>query len=391
MNSILLLFLFFVFSSATRAADENTNSLVQPTNRLAVIQKEYAEVESAYYKTNGALPDTAEGRKKSYELWKEFDKNQSDLFSEAVALAKLDPKSDSGFAALEWALTNPSSYHLQAGKLAMELTAQFYAADPKVGKIIAWVGYYPPDAKADSYPAAINLIQNVAEKNPDRTARGQAVIAQARLAKRKFDEAEYKKASDVDSLAIEAEKAFELVVNDYADCPRLRDALIGQLTLGQEAEQGLFELHNLRIGKMAPDIEANDLDGASFKLSDYRGRVTVLIFWASWCGPCMAMVPDERKLVDRMKNQPFVLIGVNGDSKLDNAKRAVVKESMVWRSFWNGTNGSAGPISHAWNVRSWPTIYVLDGKGVIREKNIVGEKLDNAVDSLIKEQATEKL
>ena len=273
----------------------------------------------------------------------------------------------------------------------MELTTQFYAADPKVGKIIAWVGYYPPDAKSDSYPAAINLIQNVAEKNPDRTARGQAMIALARLAKRKFSEAEYKKTSDVDSLAIEAEKAFDLVVKDYADCPRLRNALIGQLTLGQEAEQELFELQNLRIGKMAPDIKAKDLDGASFKLSDYRGRVTVLVFWASWCGPCMAMVPDERKLVDRMKNRPFVLIGVNGDPRLNDAKRAVAKESMVWRSFWNGTNGPAGPISHAWNVRGWPTIYVLDGKGVIREKNVRGEKLDKAVDLLMKEQASEKL
>jgi thiol-disulfide isomerase/thioredoxin len=195
----------------------------------------------------------------------------------------------------------------------------------------------------------------------------------------------------VDSFAIEAEKDFDLIVKDYADCPFLRDTLSGQQTLGQIAEQELFELRNLRIGKLAPDIEAKDLYGASFKLSDYRGRVTVLVFWACWCGPCMAMVPDERRLVDLMKNKPFVLIGVNGDPRLNDAKRAVAKESIVWRSFWNGTNGPAGPISHAWDVRSWPTIYVLDAKGVIREKNIRDEKLEKAVDLLIKEQASEKL
>ncbi|MGB7769468.1 MAG: TlpA disulfide reductase family protein [Verrucomicrobiia bacterium] len=389
MKTFFLLVLFFVFPAATRAVDENANSLVQPTNRLASIEREYAEAESAFYKTNETLPDTAEGRKKSDELWKEFDKKQSDLFSEAVALAKLDPKSNSGFAALEWVLTIPRAYYLPAGKQAMELATQFYAADPKVGKIIAWVGYYTPDAKAESCPAAINLIQNVAEKNPDRTARGQAMIALAWQAKEKFSKAEYNKTSDVDTLAIEAEKAFEIVIKEYADCPRLMKA--GQRSLGKEAEQELFELRNLRTGKMAPDIEAKDLDGTSFKLSDYRGRVTVLVFWASWCGPCMAMVPDERRLVDRMKNQSFVLIGVNGDPKLDDAKRAVAKESMVWRSFWNGTNGPAGPISHAWNVRVWPTIYVLDGKGVIREKNVRGEELDKAVDLLIKAQASEKL
>jgi thiol-disulfide isomerase/thioredoxin len=388
MKTIFLLFLFFVFASATRAADENTNSLVQPTNRLAAIQREYADVESAYYKTNETLPDTADGRKKWEEIWKEFDKKQSDLFSEAVELAKLDPKSNTGFAALEWVLTITRAYQLPAGKPAMELATQFYSADPKVGKIIAWVGYLTPDAEADSYPATTNLIQNVAENNPDRTARGQAMIALAWQAKRKFREAEYKKTSDVDSLAIAAEKAFDLVMKDYADCPRLMKA--GQRSLGKEAEQESFELRNLRIGMMAPDIEAKDLDGTSFKLSDYRGRVTVLVFWASWCGPCMAMGPDERRLVDRMKNQSFVLIGVNSDPSLNDAKRAVAKESMGWRSFWNGTDGPTGPISHAWNVRSWPTIYVLDGKGVIREKNVRGEELDKAVDLLIKEQAAEK-
>jgi thiol-disulfide isomerase/thioredoxin len=391
MKTIFLLFLFVVVLSATRAADENTNSFPQPTNRLAMIQKEYAEDESSYYKTTETLSDTAEGRKRTDELWKEFDNKQSNLFSEAIELAKLDPKSNTGFAALEWVLTIPRAYQLPAGKPAMELATQFYAADLKVGKIIAWVGYYPPGPNEESYLAATNLIQNVADKNPDRTARGQAVIALARLAKRRFSEAEYKKTPDVDSLAIEAENAFGLVVKDYADCPRLRKALIGQITLGQEAEQELFELQNLRIGKMAPDIEGKDLEGATFKLSDYRGRVTALIFWASWCGPCIEMVPDERRLVDRLKNQPFVLIGMNGDPKLSDAKRAVAKESMVWRSFWDGTNSSAGPISHAWNVHGWPTIYVLDGKGVIREKNVRGEKLDNAIDLLIKEQVAGKL
>lgn len=104
----------------------------------------------------------------------------------------------------------------------------------------------------------------------------------------------------------------------------------------------------------------------------------------------MAMVPDERKLVDRMKNQPFVLIGVNRDPQLVDAKRPVAKESMIWRSFWDGTNSPAGPISHAWKVHGWPTLYGLDGKGVVQEKNVRGEKLDNAVDVPIKEPAAEQ-
>ncbi|HEY1860277.1 MAG TPA: hypothetical protein VGG61_07980, partial [Gemmataceae bacterium] len=62
---------------------------------------------------------------------------------------------------------------------------------------------------------------------------------------------------------------------------------------------------------------------------------------------------------------------------------------ITWRSFWNGPEGTNGPISKKWNVHGWPTIYVLDQKGVIRYKNVRGEKMDEAVDKLLKEQGEE--
>ena len=70
-------------------------------------------------------------------------------------------------------------------------------------------------------------------------------------------------------------------------------------TLGQEAEARLDELLNLAVGKPAPEIEGVDLDGKPSKLSDYRGKVVVLVFWGSWCGPCMEQVPHERDLAER--------------------------------------------------------------------------------------------
>ena len=60
-------------------------------------------------------------------------------------------------------------------------------------------------------------------------------------------------------------------------------------------------------------------------------------------------------------------------------------ENITWRSFWNGPKGTGGPISTKWNVRGWPTIYVLDDKGVIRYKNVRGEEMDRAVDELLAE------
>jgi hypothetical protein len=97
------------------------------------------------------------------------------------------------------------------------------------------------------------------------------------------------------------------------------------------------------------------------------------------------MYPHERSLVERLKDKPFALIGVNSDTDKEKLKKRMVEEKITWRSFWNGPEGTNGPISKAWNVRGWPTIYVIDHKGVIRFKNVREKQMDEAVDQLLKE------
>jgi|SRR5262245_59380194 len=102
------------------------------------------------------------------------------------------------------------------------------------------------------------------------------------------------------------------------------------------------------------------------------------------------MYPHERSLVKKMteENKPFALIGVNSDRDLDDLKSVLEKEQITWRSFWNGPNGTGGPISEEWNVHGWPTLYVIDHKGVIRHKWLGSpgnEKLDAAIEKLVAE------
>ena len=97
------------------------------------------------------------------------------------------------------------------------------------------------------------------------------------------------------------------------------------------------------------------------------------------------MFPHERSLVARLAGEPFALIGVNSDAKLDELKPVLESEKITWRSFWNGELGTSGPISTAWGVRAWPTIFVLDGEGRIRFIGPRGEALDKAVDELLAE------
>ncbi len=103
------------------------------------------------------------------------------------------------------------------------------------------------------------------------------------------------------------------------------------------------------------------------------------------------MFPHERSLVKRMEDKPFALIGINSDSDREECKKKNEKAEITWRSFWNG-GSTGGPISTEWNVRGWPTLYVLDHKGVIRHKwlGTPGEKIiDEALDKLVKEAEEE--
>ena len=101
------------------------------------------------------------------------------------------------------------------------------------------------------------------------------------------------------------------------------------------------------------------------------------------------MYPHERSLVKKFANKPFALLGINSDRDLEELKPILKKENIPWRSFWNGPLGTSGPISTKWNVRGWPTIYLIDHKGVIRYKNVRGERMDAAVDTLLEELKAE--
>ncbi len=346
--------------------------------------------ETALGGRGGLLQSSAEtprygpaGNKKLEELCKEWDEKHAGLFLAALDLAKADPKSAVGLAALEWVLTIPRAYYLPAGKAAMDLVREHHVTNPKVGKIVAAVGYCTHAETVASHASALALIRAVADKNPDRTARGQAIMALAWQAKEKFAKADSKQSPETEREAAEAEKAFEAVVTGYADCLWLIGEEEDPRTLGEVASQELFALRHLRVGKTVGEIEGEDLDGSNFKLSDYRGKVVVLVFCGDWCGPCRAMYPHERSLVKKMEGKPFALVGVNSDPDREKLKKRLADEKITWRSFWNGPKGPEGPISRAWKVRNWPTIYVLDDKGVIRHKDVPDKKLDEAVDELL--------
>ncbi len=249
--------------------DETTS----PAEQLAAIKKEVLAAQDEYFKAATELDDKKkEDVEKAEKLYKEFSKKQEEGFAKALEIARADPKSDAGFAALEWLLTNPRAYYTDVGKSAMELTAEYHAGNPKVAPAVRSIANMAQYQGSSGHPAVTALLKAVAEKNPDRTAKGYAAMGLAGQSVGDFHTAEHKNGPDVEKLAAETETKLEALAKDYGD---LSD-------VGDWAKGELFALRNLRVGKVAPDIEGEDVDGVKFKLSDYRGKVVVLDFWGDW-------------------------------------------------------------------------------------------------------------
>src|SRR5260370_14247635 len=96
------------------------------------------------------------------------------------------------------------------------------------------------------------------------------------------------------------------------------------------------------------------------------------------------MYPHERSLVKKFAGKPFTILGINSDRNRADLKKVLEKENITWRSWFDGGN-TGGPIATQWNVQGWPTLYLVDHKGVIRDKSIASKDFDKLIDKLVGE------
>jgi peroxiredoxin len=174
-------------------------------------------------------------------------------------------------------------------------------------------------------------------------------------------------------------------VAEFADVKYFPAYPQDKTTLLKRARAWLDTQAEVAIGKPAPEIEGKDIDGKTFKLSDYRGKVVALVCWASWCPPCMEQIPSERALVKKLEGRPFALLGVNCDYTPAAARKAMAREEINWPNWYDG-DPREGKIAERYHVvQGIPAVYVLDAQGIIRDKDVRGEALEKAVRTLLEE------
>src|SRR5262249_14208757 len=117
------------------------------------------------------------------------------------------------------------------------------------------------------------------------------------------------------------------------------------------------------VGQKAPEVAGVDLTGKAVNLSEYRGKVVLLDIWATWCPHCIATLPHKRKLAERLKDKPFVLVSVNDDDEKETFVEFLKKEPLPWVNWWQGEGGVS---VEGWEFDGYPSLLVLDHKGTIR-------------------------
>ncbi len=222
--------------------------------------EEYAAARLAFEEKYGAAKDDAE-REKARESYPDA----TQWFPRLLAIAEEHPLTDGAARALVWIVQYSGGGEEQA-KLAFEYLLNDYLLHPRIAPLCDVLS-----RRADAENEA--ALRRILAENPEREPQGAAAFA---LAKVLMQKAASGGTAEAAATMKEAEALFERVVEEYADVSNSY-AKLGDLAAGE-----LFELRNLQIGMVAPDIEGEDIDGVTFKLTDYRGKVVLLDFWGHW-------------------------------------------------------------------------------------------------------------
>lgn len=252
--------------------------------------------------------------------------------------------------AVSWLVTGAANF--PEGQQALQMLGTTFADRAGIAEAVKQLEYHGLPAEP--------VLQGVIAKNTHREEKGAALYALGAVHFKNFDASADKTSAAAEASKAKALECFQQLNAEYAD------VTIQGFKLADFAGKMLFEMTNLQAGCEAPEIEGKDADGQPVKLSDYRGKHVIVIFWGGWCHACHGILPLMNQAAAQLKDKNAVVLGVNTDIESE-AKRAFETYQVSFRNILDNT--TSGPNTTLYNLRNFPTLYLIDPKGMIAMKN----------------------
>jgi thiol-disulfide isomerase/thioredoxin len=141
--------------------------------------------------------------------------------------------------------------------------------------------------------------------------------------------------------------------------------------------------HQELIGKPAPKLELTEWVNGPVTAEQMKGKIVVVDFWATWCGPCIAAIPHNNEIATKYKDQGVLVIGVCGSNRGQERMEQVAREKGIE---YPTAKDSTLQSAKAWRVMWWPTYGVIDRDGKLRALGLKPQYVDKVIEELLKEQ-----
>jgi len=178
------------------------------------------------------------------------------------------------------------------------------------------------------------------------------------------------------------EKAVELLKKIKTDFPD--SEISGNVDRIVEAvEKQAAATAMLAVGKPFPPFAEQDLDGKPLTLADFKGKVVLIDFWATWCGPCVQELPNVLAAYGKYHDKGFEIIGISLDQSRDALTTFIKEKNMPWPQYFDGL-GWKSKLGQEYGIQAIPATFLLDGEGKIIARDLRGPALDHKLATLLK-------